>query len=480
MPRHPLRDIALKIARVTAHNDKQGKKEPARFFPVVEGFDQVDKDDIEGQKDIAKTAISGWAHVEKAEINVKNVSGAGRSATYMMTAPEGTNPRRIIMHNKNISTDEAEMANERRQERIVHAISVTGATCGRLAEGQTWYIEPCAGQDFHPNQDGSDTEKVAILSAKFHRSGTEWWHEYKKEVMPRYPGIEKFPNGDPVFYSVVNRDVDMFITNDMSLGFLAAMGYQPVSEAGKRVVTSHGDFHPGNMLTQEDGTLIAIDLECCYNTYACVDALYYLVQTHSSRDSYRKYAEVYLKESGLDCSEASVNAFLFDIEMIKLTCPLIGLNMSEGFLMMSSMTPDAEGNTNPYDMSVGAGVRRILAAVATDKKFQEDIVSKGLYTAVFERADPEYTATLSKWGKNFPYLSPEFYEFKDVCALTFKSGCTPAEIKKTIRDGSAFKTVLDASGIPGIQFTTHDEDHWEMALGGNQIHAHGFKDGPLG
>jgi hypothetical protein len=205
-----------------------------------------------------------------------------------------------------------------------------------LAEGQTWYIEPCAGQDFHPNEDGSDTEKVAILSAKFHKSGTEWWHDYKKEVLPNYPGLEKFPNGDTVFYSVVNRDLEMFIKNDIALGFLAANGYQPVSEAGKRVVTSHGDFHPGNMLTQEDGTLIAIDLECCYNTYACVDALYYLVQTHSSRESYRKYAEVYLRESGLDCSEASIGAFLFDIEMIKLTCPLVGLNMSEGILMMTS------------------------------------------------------------------------------------------------------------------------------------------------
>lgn len=475
MPRSAVRDQATKWAKVTAHEAKEGKKQDGRFFPVVEGFDQIDKADIEGQKDIAKTAVSGWAEVPNTEISVKNISGAGRSATYMMTAPEGTNPRRLIMHNKNISTDEAEMANERRQERIVHEISKMGATPGRLAEGQTWYIEPCAGQDFHPADDGSDTEKVAKLCARFHKADVSWWAEYKKEVLPRYPGLEKFPNGDPVFYSVVNRDLEMIITDPASVEGCYTHRYEPISEAGKRVVTSHGDFHNGNMLRQEDGSLIAIDLECCYGAYACLDALYYLVQTHAKRDSYRKFAEVYLKESGLDNSEKSIGEFMFDIEMCKLITPLVGLNMCEGMYLVGSFTPNAEGVVNPYDMSIGAGVRRLLAKIPSEPQVGIDIVVEGLYPAMFKWADAEYKAAIEKWRNPFPYTNPEFYGEKDVCDVEFQTKLSQKELTEGLRTGQTMRTILDATGIPGMEFTTHDETHWEMNMAGNHIHGYNFK-----
>jgi len=442
---------------------------------VVEGFDQIDKADIEGQKDIAKTAVGGWKDVPNTEISVKNVSGAGRSATYMMKAPEGTNPRRLIMHNKNLSDDPAEIANEQRQERIVAEISATGATPGRLAEGQTWYIEPCAGQDFHPAEDGSDTEAVARLCATFHKSGTGWWADFKKDVEPRYPGIEKFPNGDPIFYSTVNMDLEMIISSPESLAGNLAFRVEPISEAGKRVVTSHGDFHNGNMLRTDDGGLIAIDLECCYNAYACLDACYYLVQTHASRASYRKFAEVYLAESGLDTSEKSIGEFMYDIEMCKLNCPLIGLNMNEGFLMMTSGQPDAEGNVNPYDMSLGMGIRRLMAKIPTTPEFGKDIVELGMYPAFFKWADEEYKAATVKWGKHFPYTNPEFYVQKDVCDIPFTTGLSQAKISEEMQNGSSMKTVLDATGIPGMEFTTHDETHWEMNMAGNRIHFFNFK-----
>jgi len=34
---------------------------------------------------------------------------------------------------------------------------------------------------------------------------------------------------------------------------------EPRSDAGKWIVTTHGDWHAGNMLFQDDGSIIAID-----------------------------------------------------------------------------------------------------------------------------------------------------------------------------------------------------------------------------
>ena len=50
---------------------------------------------------------------------------------------------------------------------------------------------------------------------------------------------------------------------------------EPISEAGKKIVTSHGDFHIKNAATAADGRIWAIDLDMAAVQYAIGDISYH-------------------------------------------------------------------------------------------------------------------------------------------------------------------------------------------------------------
>jgi Ser/Thr protein kinase RdoA (MazF antagonist) len=86
----------------------------------------------------------------------------------------------------------------------------------------------------------------------------------------------------------------------------------PVHPISARLVTTHGDFHPGNICARhgDGGRLQLIDLDC-----ACVSAAVFDLASaavlHGS-GTFRPFLEGYLDELGAEWSDADLNAIYVD------------------------------------------------------------------------------------------------------------------------------------------------------------------------
>jgi thiamine kinase-like enzyme len=303
-------------AKAPAPPPTEGEDITKRYFQVITGLENIDQNDANAQKKLVKKALTGWRFLPEEKITIQNLSGMGPSRTYLLSCLDGL-PEKVIVHNKNLSIeDHAHMEAERRQEHIVSLLSDQDATPGRLAEGESWYIEPCAGTEFVPSEE--NVNAVADLAAKFHKTDTAWFQNFRGKMIHKYPALKKYPYGDPVMYKVVNVDCQQLIP---MLDKIQEYPIEPESEVGRRVTTIHGDFHSGNMLIRPSGQLIAIDLELTYVGWAVIDLGYYLEQSCISRAGHREFASRYLQMSNLPHDSNSVDDLLYDIEIGKFMCP---------------------------------------------------------------------------------------------------------------------------------------------------------------
>jgi len=172
---------------------------------------------------------------------------------------------------------------------------------------------------------------------------------------------------------------------------------KPISEGGKRVVTSHGDWHPGNMLTRDDGSVISIDLEMVYVGFAHYDAAYFTQHARLSRAQIFEYATEYLRVSGLDTSEKSVREFVFDIEQARVFCQVIGLNLYERGLKKIE-----------YKESFTTDAITLLSEAQSDKAKFDLVVDNGLYHAMFKNNSELFAGLMEKFGKEAWFFNPEF------------------------------------------------------------------------
>jgi len=109
----------------------------------------------------------------------------------------------------------------------------------------------------------------------------------------------------------------------------------PMSKEGQKVVTLHGDWQPENLLTLNDGTMVCTNLESCYVGYCVLDIAYFCIMCELTREQHLEFAKAYLRITNqnknaihMDIMDTVVD-FMFDIELAKLTTPLVGLLYQE-------------------------------------------------------------------------------------------------------------------------------------------------------
>jgi len=228
-------------------------------------LDKIDPKDAEAQKDLVINALESWNGSDKSKIIVKDISGMGGSRTYMISCP-GNDPECIILHNKSFDTNDTSCKErEFRQEKIVKALSDTKATPGRIVEGDTWYIEPCAGVPVQirnsPEKEeelNKIVEKASNCLARIHSSDTLWFDSYREKGLIDHINLKLVKKGSQFFYVLAHSDLSKLIDETWIPGYMSN-DIEPHSEIGRRIVTTHGDWHGGNILDQKDGTFIAID-----------------------------------------------------------------------------------------------------------------------------------------------------------------------------------------------------------------------------
>lgn len=366
-----------------------------RYFKLVEGLEQLDPKDIEAQKELVCKAIPAWADLDKANIKVRNCSGMGGSQTYIMSC-KTANPQKVVVHNKNPDMSEETVLSERRQEKVVYELAKVNATCGRLAEGESWYIEPCAGDPIvFANL---PVTEIAKCSARFHKADTEWFEPTRQHQMKVHSPLKNIEKGSSMWYLTQNESFSAILSDKAIVKIINQAEPKPLSEGGKRVVTLHGDWHTGNMLTTPDGSVTAIDLEMTYVGWACQDAAYFFQQAHLNRQQCFEYAKAYLEASGLDASEKSQREFVFDVEGARVFCQLVGLTSAENGLREKNIG---------YGSDFCTEACTLLYEARSDSKKFDLVVDNGLYHAMFKNNSDGFKKAYEKYGEFCPFFSPE-------------------------------------------------------------------------
>ena len=97
----------------------------------------------------------------------------------------------------------------------------------------------------------------------------------------------------------------------------------PVSYAGQRIVTTHGDFHPGNIIVSNMHGIFfikVVDFEQSHVSFAIQDISYcFGAKTFKHKETKLAFAEAYLKELGNSFTESDVHALVLDAERCSLS-----------------------------------------------------------------------------------------------------------------------------------------------------------------
>jgi len=280
-------------------------------------------------------------------------------------------------------------------------------------------------------------------------------------MLTKYPALKKYPNGDPVWYKVVNVDCQPLLP---LLPQLTEYPIEPESEVGRRITTIHGDFHSGNMVVRPNGELLAIDLELTYVAWAVIDLAYYLENCCISRAAHRIFAERYLKSSGLPSSPTHVDDLLFDIEIGKFMCPLIGHQWIDIINQLE---------VSGYDGSV---TKEFMKIWQTNKQqYRQEIINQGLFETIARHPTPAFTAAMEKWGAHFSHLNVRWRTGYELEEKIFHLKGHPNECIEGMKEGQAM--YKDLNGFFGsMQFERIEEGHYWMGSDTHRSHFHNFND----
>ena len=95
-------------------------------------------------------------------------------------------------------------------------------------------------QKKHQNSD------IARVLARIHKVPTDWYDPWKQKITDLYPVLKEAHLGSHVW--LFTCSIDWYEVYAPLHKIWQDFSIEPVSQAGKKIVTNHGDFHHGNIL----------------------------------------------------------------------------------------------------------------------------------------------------------------------------------------------------------------------------------------
>lgn len=270
--------------------------------------------------------LSGWGGIHPSSVAVTDHSGAGGARTFKIAAPSGTQctPPVVALHCRPRDHGEVLM---RRLAASAAVIAEAGAGPQCMAQGHDWYLEAWEGVD-EPDRRVMDEEGWAAagrLLAKIHSTDSSWFEPLRTELLASDPRLSeaKLPHASHMWVYLARGSfgttTSSWWTSSWSAEAIRAYADQghfaPAHPVSQRLVTVHGDFHPGNMLLRADGEMLAVDFE-----FSCVGlAVQDLAHGVASCDSQaNKLAFVRAYLAALGEPEDKLQALLVDCELAQL------------------------------------------------------------------------------------------------------------------------------------------------------------------
>ena len=216
-------------------------------------------------------------------------------------------------------------ANEERVSAAHAAFARHGLIQPRLAEGSgstpDYFIEPFlngtrVGVGVHRDLDAVDA--IAKLLARVHSIPTDWYTPYRQQLLRRLPpGVgEDIPHGSHLWWFGSSRPGNYLRDlSGVTIREWSMAGPHPfLSKAAARIVTTHGDFQPSNLLrTKEDNGIALLDLEFACVTSAALDLGLFFTYLHGEK-SRNLFARSYLMAvyPGSDPSPKEMDNLILD------------------------------------------------------------------------------------------------------------------------------------------------------------------------
>jgi len=109
-------------------------------------------------------------------------------------------------------------------------------------------------------------------------------------------------------------------------------GFEPLSDAGKRIVTTHNDIHKGNVLIDSNQEAYLIDYETTSITWAIFDITQIFQRKLFGTDNYEgkvEFCKIYLEELGLASTKEEIDLLIFDAEVNRTRSSMKGCLLIE-------------------------------------------------------------------------------------------------------------------------------------------------------
>jgi hypothetical protein len=375
--------------------ENQTERPSSKYFTWVEGYEELEMTDTKAWVNVAWEVMPGWKVLAKSRFKLKDISGLGGSKTYLINSNPKSSDKTpahpsIVLRARKRTQDE-DPYQEVRMETSQKVLYDHGLAIPRLFEGRTFTIEPCV-EDARPKLgwfkkllmnvvcapiEKGEVSKFAKLLAKIHQVPTDWFEPIREDLQKKYPLLQSAVPGSHVWIATSRMEWwgtwRANMTEEVIRFYLDATR-EPLSAAGKRVVTSHGDYHDQNvMIEKSTGNYLAIDLEFTTVQYAAGGLGYVFGLSQYGCDTAagkRAFIKEYLKASELPCEPADVDLLIFDAE-----CAKIRHHWTAG--LTTSMW--CKLKWNDFDFKCYKMIAEFEDQCRSDKQLQKKVVEMGFY-----------------------------------------------------------------------------------------------------
>eukprot|EP00445_Apocalathium_hangoei_P078835 CAMPEP_0204185250 /NCGR_PEP_ID=MMETSP0361-20130328/55155_1 /ASSEMBLY_ACC=CAM_ASM_000343 /TAXON_ID=268821 /ORGANISM="Scrippsiella Hangoei, Strain SHTV-5" /LENGTH=535 /DNA_ID=CAMNT_0051145409 /DNA_START=188 /DNA_END=1792 /DNA_ORIENTATION=+ len=335
--------------------------------------------DGEGAAALVAGALAGWAVVGGAEVSVQDISGMSGSKTFKVSSRAGQPPM-VALHLRDPGLLR-EVAFQDRIDLATLMLTDAGLAPRLLAQdGGNWFIDEWVGSSFEAVE-LAPVEGMGKLLADVHQLDATWFDTFRHAMQEAYTPLREAGKGSIIWFPAIRFKHALSHRSAMVLELLVARPeFDPTSRAASRIVFTHGDFKPGNIIAaggeHARNELQVVDVEFAHSNFAAWD-LAFAITFCSSLDgrpqSQRAFLRAYLESMArIDSqradtgyarvSEQEVNEVLLDIH-------IFARGVSIAFHLMYPHLPVT------YDML--APISAFVIQVRSDPLMQSKILATG-------------------------------------------------------------------------------------------------------
>jgi len=257
-----------------------------------------------------------WIDVRISTITFEEVSGKEGSKTFKVITSEQYMPqvyKTICLHIKGNDSDEA--WEEGRKLAAQKILFEAGIALPRYISGENWYIEPWV-EGIHKCY---DAKRMAQIVATMHNLPTDWYRPFRTKVIKKLPILAYASEGSHVW--PLTSKFSQYYKYKRLHKYLQIAGFEPLSTAGRQIVTSHANLNEKNLISTPEGGIYLLNYENCCVQYAANELAYIFSQNEFGCYDYNgryEFCRHYLDAMGMLSDDMSVRMLLFDVECARL------------------------------------------------------------------------------------------------------------------------------------------------------------------